>query len=126
MIKLVVRVDNLEHLETLIGVAKTLDLQVDLGVEAPQLPSKRRAAPSTKKARKGKKRRSGRMAVKVGKGVEGGPQLKAAYAAILEHFDKKTFEKREATNYLKTRLRLKNRPTATVGLLLDRGGLIPA
>lgn len=126
MIRFVVKVETLEQLEVLLSVTRTLDLTPDLGSEPLPLPSKRRAAPSTKKKRAKGKRRSGRMMVKVGKGVEGGPQLLAAHAKLFEEFGNTPFEKREATHFLMKKMKLNHRPTATVGLLLDRGGLVAA
>lgn len=123
MIRFVVRVATIEQLEILLGVAKTLDLTPDLGSEPP--PSLRRVAKRSSKKSKSK-RRSGRMAVKVGKSVEGGDKLRAAHAALLSHYADRVFEKREATYFLQKKMKLTHRPTATVGLLLDRGGLVPA
>ncbi len=125
MLRFVVLVQTIDQLEILLDASKTLGLTPELGSEPLQLPS---PAPrkSTKRAAKKGKRRSGRMAVKMGKGVEGGDQLKRAYAVLIEQFGQRTFEKREVAPFLKTKLRLSHRPTAAVGLLLDRGGLVPA
>lgn len=129
MLTFVVKVKELDQLETLLLAAKAVGLTPEFGVAPDERPRSRKATATRKRSiKRGKpKRYPAKMTVKLGKRPETGPpMLGRVHDALGKEFGDKPFVKRLAKAALRKRLPSAASGTGYITKLLDSGGLVAA
>lgn len=128
MIKLVLKTENLQHLEAFLGLAKVLEVSLEMGVEAPlPSPRPRRSTKAKKRKLKGSKRWARNMLVKTTalNSNRVPPRAFQAHEALIKEFGSGAFNKSLAKGVIAKRLKTLG-ASGLVTRLMDAGGLVAA